>query len=254
MKSTTLITLTILIIFGFIKADAGWYECYNFSGTIDKSPITLSIQMREDYFGEKNKKDFNIIGVYKYDKNNAPIKLEGRRNSGDNKVVLYEVTGEKQTAAFEFEFSENESKGFWKNLSTAQKLPLNLKYVSKITDTAQENEFSNVEILQANSLKDFYFTGVYSKIKNQADAQMTELKIIRKTDNSVFQTLNFSKVEAPMGNLMTIIFDNIEADNKSKNFTIWSKIGRTGGYLTVNYNLKKKKFILNPNPKIDGPS
>ncbi len=254
MKSTSLITLTILILFGFIKANAGWYECYNFSGTIDKSPITLSIQMREDYFGEKNKKDFNIIGVYKYDKNNAPIKLEGRRNSADNKVVLYEFTNEKQTAAFEFEFSENESEGVWKNLSTAQKLPMNLKYISKITDTAQENAFSNVEILQANSLKDFYFIGVYSKNKNQADAQMTELKIIRKTDNSLFQTLNFSKIETPMGNLMTIIFDNIEADNKSRNFTIWSKVGRVGGYLTVNYNLKKKRFILNPNPKIDGPN
>ncbi|MEP6924078.1 MAG: hypothetical protein ABI954_06415 [Pyrinomonadaceae bacterium] len=137
---------------------------------------------------------------------------------------------------------------------TDQKLPLNLKYLSKLTDTTAEDQFTNVEILQANSLKDFYFIGVYSKNKNQEDAEMTQLKIIRKKDNALFQTLNFSKVETRTGNLMTVIFDNVEANNKSSNFTISNKAGRVGGYLTVNYNLKKKRFILNSKPRIDGPN
>ena len=250
MTKRTLITLAILLAFSFIKANAGWYECYNFSGTIDKSPITLSIQIREDYFGETNKKDFNVIGVYKYSENNAPVRLEGKRNSSNNKVVLYEVTGKRNTAAFEFDFSETESVGIWKNLLTAQKLPLNLKYVSKLSDLEKENQFADVEILQANSLKDFYFIGVYSKNKNQEDAAMTKLKIIRKKDNALFQTLSFS--EAETGNLMTVIFDNVEADNKSRNFTISSKVGRIGGYYAVKYNLKKKRFALNPQPIIEG--
>jgi hypothetical protein len=253
MIKRTLITLIILLAFSFIKANAGWYECYNFSGTIGKSPITLFIQMREGYFGEKDKKDFNVIGVYKYDRIRAPVRLEGKRNLSNNKIVLYEVTSKKQTATFEFDFSESESVGFWKNLLTDQKLPLNLKYVSKLTDTTAENQFTNVEILQADSLKDFYFIGVYSKNKNQADAEMTELKIIRKKDDTLFQTLNFYKVTTATGNLMTVIFDNVQANNKSKNFIISNKVGRVGGYLTVNYSLKKKRFVLNPKPIIEGP-
>src|SRR4051812_27565450 len=99
MTKRTLLTLTILFALSFIKAHAGWYECYNFSGTIDKSPIMLSIQMREGFFGEKDKKDFNVIGVYKYDKNNEPVRLEGKRDFSNNKVVLYAVVGDKPTAA-----------------------------------------------------------------------------------------------------------------------------------------------------------
>lgn len=254
MTKKTLILLISFFALSFTTVKAGWYECYNFSGAIDKSPITLSIQMREGYFGEPDKKDFNVIGVYKYDKHNTPIRLEGRRNPSDNKIILYELSGEKQTAVFEFEFSEKESEGFWKNLSTAQKLPLNLKYVSKMNDLEKENEFSGVEVLQAESLKDFYFIGVYSKNKESEDAQMNSLKILRKKDNSLFQTLDLSKAESPSGNLMTRIFDNIEAGNKSKNFTISSKAGRMGGFLTVNYNARKKNFILNPKPTVEGPN
>lgn len=253
MTKRTLLTLTILLALSFIEIHAGWYECYNFRGTIDKSPITLSIQVREGYFGEKDKKDFNLIGVYKYDENNAPIRLEGRRNLSDNKVVLYEVAGKKRTAAFEFDFSENESVGFWKNLSTNQTLPLNLKYVSKLLDTAKEHEFTDVEILQTHSLKDFYFIGVYSKNKNQEYADMKKLKIIRKRDNFLYQTLDFSMIETPTGNVMTVIFDNVETENKSNNFIISNKIGRMGGYLDVKYNLKKKRFIHNSKPVAEGP-
>ena len=168
--------------------------------------------------------------------------------------MLYEINGKKQTAVFEFDFSENESTGFWTNLLTKQKSPISLKYTSKILDTTPENQFTNVEILQANSLKDFYFIGLYSKNKDENDAQMTDLKIIKKKDNSLFQTLNFSKVENPTGNVMTIIFDNVETDNKLNGFTISNKIGRMGGHLTVNYDLKKKSFILNPKAKRDGPN
>jgi hypothetical protein len=121
---------------------------------------------------------------------------------------------------------------------------LNLKYVSKLLDTAKQHEFTDVEILQTHSLKDFYFIGVYSKNKNQEYAEMKKLKIIRKKDNFLFQTLDFSKIETPTGNVMTVIFDNVETENKSNNFVISNKIGRMGGYLDVKYNLKKKRFVL----------
>jgi hypothetical protein len=252
MIKKTLITLTMLIAFGFVRAEAGWYECYNFSGTIDKSPITLSLQIRAGYFGEKEKRHFNVIGLYKYDRVGVPVRLEGVRNTANDKVVLYELRGEKRTATFEFVFSENEAAGSWKNLSTNEERPLNLKFVSGLTDTATENQFAGIEILLADSLKDFYFVGVYSKNREQEDAEMKRLKIFRKKDGSLFQTLDLSAAETPAGNLMTVIFDNVEAGPKSKNFTIASKAGRTGGYFKVNYDLRKKRFVFDPKPVIEG--
>lgn len=80
---------------------------------------------------------------------------------------------------------------------------------------------------------------------------MTDLKIISKKTNQTFQTLNFDAVETPTGNLMTIIFDNVSI-NKTKAFIIYNSYGRVGGYLVVNYNSSKNRFLLNPEPIAEG--
>ena len=82
---------------------------------------------------------------------------------------------------------------------------------------------------------------------------MNDLKIIRKKDNSVFQTLNFAKADAPAGNVKTVIYDNIEPEKNSNRFLVWSDAGRMGGYFTVVYSVKKKRFVFSPKVKIDGP-
>ncbi len=232
---------------------AGWYKCYNYEGTIDKYPISFSIQITEDYFGEKGKKDFNINGIYKYDKHNNPIKLEGKIDFKTNKACIYEVINNKNTAAFEFYFSENTLNGTWTNLSTKKILPLHLNFLSKLVDTSEEDKFENIEIIQLNSLPDYYFIGIYSKVNGESRAKMDRLKIIRKNDNSIFQILDFSSIETETGNVRTIIYDNVEVvDVKTKELSIWNNIGRMGGYLTVKYNFKKNKFKVNPKPTIDG--
>lgn len=82
---------------------------------------------------------------------------------------------------------------------------------------------------------------------------MNKLKIIRKSDNSIFQILDFSKIETPTGNLMTVIYDNIINVNiKTKILIISNNIGRVGGYITVNFNPKTKKFDIDPEPVIEG--
>ncbi|MBS7256310.1 hypothetical protein [Flavobacterium branchiicola] len=234
---------------------AGWYECFGYKGKIDKYPISLSFQIKEGYFGEKNKKNFNLIGVYKYESHNNPIRLEGKLDFKKNKVLLYEINNGKYTATFEFEFSKDKSVGVWTNLATNKQLSLELSNTSILIDQIEENEFNNIEILQAASFTEFYFIGEYSKKENYDKAQMDRLKIINKKDNTVFQIIDFSKIKTLTGNIMTIIFDNVEIiDTKKKQFIVWNDVGRMGGYLTITFNSKTKKFKLDPNPVIDGPN
>lgn len=255
MKKHSLTLFLFFLSLALTKAQAGWYECYNFKGTIDKYSMTLSIQVRDGYFGKKDKNDFNIIGVYKYDKQNNPIRLEGKINFKDNKALLYEISNSNYSATFEFDFSETECDGFWRNLSTNKTMPLHLNYVSKLIDTVEENQSANIEILQANSLRDFYLVGIYSKTAGEGSAHMDKLQIIKKKDNILFQTIDFSTVESKTGNVATIIYDNVEVEDLgAKKLSVWNDIGRMGGYLTITFSPKTQKFTLNPKPKIDGPN
>jgi hypothetical protein len=255
MTKRILTILTVLFVLSITRVYAGWYECYNFNGTIDKYPISLSIQVLKGYFGEPDKKAFNLIGVYKYNNHNEPINLEGKLDYKNNKVLLYEISNKKHTASFKFEFSESECNGVWTNLSTNKQLPLHLTYVSKLTDTAETDQFNNIQILQYSSLKELYFVGVYSKIAGERRAQMDKLRIIRKKDNSIFQVIDFSEVDTQTGNIWTIIFGNVETFNATTNeFKVWNNIGKMGGLLTIKFNTKTQKFKLNPNPIPDGPN
>jgi hypothetical protein len=253
MKKSLFTILTFVL--AVTNTYAGWYECFSYKGKIDKYSISLSFQIKEGYFGEKSKKDFNIIGVYKYDSYNNPIRLEGTFDYKKNKILLYEINNDKYTATFEFNFSKDKCAGVWTNLLTNKRLPLQLTNTSILIDQIEENEFNNIDILQAGSLEGFYFIGVYSKKRNHDTAQMDRLKIINKKDNAVFQTIDFSKIETLTGNIRTIIFDNVEiTDSKKKELIVWNDIGRMGGYLTIQFDSKTNKFKLDPKPTIDGPN
>ena len=190
------------------------------------------------------------MGVYKYDKHNDPIRLEGQFNTTDQKVILYELSNNNYSATFSFEFSQIEIHGTWKSNTSNQELPLHLNFVSKLVDTLESNQFDGIEILQSKTLPDFYFVGTYSKSTDDDRAKMNKLLIFKKKDNTLFQSIDFSKIETATGNVMTIIYDNIDVENKqSKKVTVSNNVGRMGGYLTITYNAKTKKFILNPNPK-----
>jgi hypothetical protein len=254
MISKNLLAILMILLLSCAKTYAGWYECYNFKGTIGKDSVLLSIQIREGSVGEGDKKEFNIAGVYKYDKQNNPLKLEGTINFNAYQVLLYEMNKGKQTATLRFDFYKNECSGFRKDLSTNQESALHLSFVSEFSDKNRENNFNNISILQTNSFKEFYFIGVYSKEAGEERAHMDQLKIISKKDNTLFQIIDFSSVESQTGNIKTIIFDNVEiTDDKKKEFVVWNDAGRMGGLLTVKFNPKLNKFKLNPNPVPDGP-
>ena len=242
----------ILLLFFFliaVKGFAGWYEVYNFTGKIDKFPVTFSLQVRSGYFGESEKKDNNVIGVYKYDKFNNPIRLEGKFDQKNNRIEVYELDAkDKISATFSLILKSKTLSGTWKNNQKQLNVTLQLK--DKLSDLANE-QYQNIEILQYQTLKDYYFVGIYKKDSKSKDAVMRDLKIINKKTNQTFQTLNFDAVETPTGNLMTIIFDNVSADI-TNDFIIFNSYTRVGGYLMVKYNSAKKRFVLNPVPIAEG--
>lgn len=248
MKSKPILILVFLILTA-AKTFAGWYEVYNFTGFVDKYPVTLSFQVYDGYFGETQKKHYNIIGVYKYDKFNNPIRLAGEFDQNTYQLEINELDADENiTAIFSLDFIKNELNGTWK--SGNKELQVNLKLKNKLSDLGEE-EFRNIEILQSNSLKDFYFVGIYSKQNESQDTYMNGLRIFNKKTNQLLQTLGFEEVETPTGNVMTIIYDNVTTD-ETNDFIISNDIGRIGGYLLVAYNPKKNLFFLDPVPVIEG--
>lgn len=248
MKSKLLLLITFFILIS-ANTFARWYEVYNFTGFIGKYPVILSFQVNEGYFGEAGKKDYNLIGVYKYDKFNNPIRLEGKFDLNTNQLEINEVdSNQKTTATFSLDFIKNELNGTWK--SGNKELSVHLKLKNQISDLGEE-EFRNIEILQYNSLKDFYFVGIYSKNRESQDVYMNGLRIFHKKNNQLLQTLGFEEVETPTGNVATIIYDNVMT-TEGNNFIIYNEIGRMGGYLLVDYNPKKNLFFLDPVPVIEG--
>jgi len=246
---TKLIVLVATLILTSVKTFAGWYNTCNYTGLIDRYPVTLSFQVKEGYFGEPAKRHYNVIGVYKYDKVNHPIRLEGVFNQSTQELKIYEIgTGNKVSATFHLYFSPQQLTGTWS--SGKSKLKVNLRLVNRLSDLADE-AFDNIQILQFPSLQHYYFIGVYAKKSNSTDAHMRGLKIIDKATNKTFQILNFEHIETPTGNVMTIIYDNITA-GKDNDFLVSNQIGRVGGYLNVNFNIKNKQFVLNPEPVAEG--
>ena len=248
MKAKFFLLATAFILIS-VKSFAGWYKTYNYTGLVGRYPVTLSFQIKEGYFGEPAKKHYNVIGVYKYDKLNHPIRLEGVFNQSTQEVKIYEIgTNNMISATFHLNFSPQQLTGSWSRGKS--KLKVNLRLVNRLSDLSDE-AFDNIQILQFSSLQHYYFIGVYAKKSNSTEAHMCELKIINKETNKTFQILNFEDIETPTGNVMTIIYDNITT-GKDNNFLISNQIGRIGGYLNVNFNIKNKQFVLNPEPVAEG--
>jgi hypothetical protein len=248
MKAKLFLLATAFILIS-VKSFAGWYNTYNYTGLVGRYPVTLSFQIKEGYFGEPAKKGFNIIGVYKYDKVNHPIRLEGVFNQNTQTIKIYEIgVGNKVAATFHLNFSLQQLTGTWS--SSTSKLKVNLRLADRLSDRSDES-FDNIQILQYPSLKNYYFIGIYAKKSESTEAHMRALKIMDKRTNKTFQTFNFDNIETPTGNLMTIIYDNITI-GKGNSFLVSNQIGRVGGYLNVDFNIKEKQFVLDPEPVAEG--
>ncbi len=247
--------IIVLCLSAVTQSMAGWYECYNFEGKVGDYPITLYIQRVDGYYGDADKKHFNLAGVYKYNHINTPIVLEGVLDTVSGKVALYEQDEDGSISAFTFSLVEGGMvEGGWISTDDNAHKQLTLQFVSMLRDKVDSDDYEDIPILQQAALTNFYFVGKYSKKAGKNSAVMTSLDIIRKSDNKVFQTLDFSNIETATGNVSTIIFQNIDVPIKQQNsFLIWNGIGRIGGYLNVHFDRKRNRFVMNTTPVIDGP-
>lgn len=109
-----------------------------------------------------------------------------------------------------------------------------------------ETEFNNIDFLQANSTKDFYFKLVISKKKKEA-AKIVGIKVLSKKDGRLIQTITGINV----GIFLRI--EHITTENKDYNFDgdnndfrISSTKNLYGGSLTTefySYDKKQKKYV-----------
>ena len=233
--------IILLLLLIAIQVKAGWYEVYTFKGRIGKYPITLSFQKNDGYWGKKEK--YNLIGLYKYDKFNTPITLKGYIK--DKKVELFVVKNKKKLEKFMFDFSTTKSDGIWSNLKKNSSLPLTLQYIHTIDDRGSSDSFKGLEVVQKVSFKKYYFVAVYKLDKKMPTmAFMSSLKIIEKQSNKLFQEIKFTDDSKEVGNIMTSIFDNIEAvEEKKKLFYLNNNLGRMGDTFIFCWDNKKKKFV-----------
>lgn len=254
--------LIIILLFISDTASAGWYECYNFEGKINQSSITLSFQYLPGYFGGLETADLNLIGCYKYDRYNTPIKIRGIWEKENHLILIYELDGDDNITAF-FRLEESAPgiwRGYWEDRGVGKKLQVEnrveIHLTSQLNDTKEAYAFSGVEMLQAACLPDYYFVGVYTKDSTPyRHAYMTALKIISKKDDTIFQTLNFDDYFYDIGNVRTIIYDNVELNTvgyTDGSFRIWCDAGKMGGYYDVFLSLTENKFEVAPEPFIDG--
>ena len=145
----------IILLFVSSTVSAGWYECYNFKGHIDSYPVSFSLQYRPGYFGASP--DLNIIGVYKYDRHNTPIRTKGTWTKADGVMVVHELDGDgNSTAIFRLEESAHGVwRGTWKLAGGDREREVELHLTSQLDDREQEYAFNGIEMLQAMSLPDY---------------------------------------------------------------------------------------------------
>jgi hypothetical protein len=255
MKTFSLTQVFLLLILCSATAKAGWYECYNFRGTIGGEPITLSIQLVNSYL-DSHKKSFTVSGIYKRDKVNEPVKLTGELDLNYKKAILYESSAtSKHAASFEFDFSLVASEGVWRDLASDRAMPVHLDYVSKLRDFVDGDSAQKVEILQSDSFKDLYFVGIYSMKAGDDRVQMDKLKIIRKKDGTQLQVIELSKLAYTSGNIITIIYDNVQVfDRKTRELLLWNNTGRMGGTTSITFDRKTRRFRLHPKSHVEGPN
>lgn len=258
MKRHFLPLLLLVLVLSSVTVSAGWYECYNFRGTIGGKPITLSIQLVNSYL-DSHKKSFTVSGVYKLDTTNDPIRLTGEMDLDYKKAVLFETSAydpvpkEKKRVRIEFDFSNTTSDGVWMDLVTNTSKPVHLERISKLRDFEPGDNAKNVEILLANSLSDVFFVGVYSMKDGDDRARMDLLKVIRKKDGAELQHFDLSKLAYTSGNIKTIIYDNVEVFNKrTRELLLWNNTGRMGGTTSITFDRKTHRFRLHPKPHIEG--
>lgn len=238
----------------------GWYECYNFEGTVGKYPVAVSLQIMGRAFSQKHV--FDVNGNYRYRRTNTPILLRGTYDVRTSRMKLYEYSENlingtfhslpdslrDSTAVFEFDFDTSTIQGNWTNLKTDRILPLHLNFISRFDDKSSTATDIPVAIPQSFSTEDKYFVGEYAyDPDNDSRGRMVCLKIYDKKTDSLFQNIDFSNCAVSMGNVSTSIHTNVSITENG--FWIWADVGKMGTEIDFRIKGEKNRYELTEEDK-----
>ena len=231
-----------LIFYGYGEASESWYVVNNYTGTIGKYPIHLSIQSYD--FGS----DINIEGSYYYDHHNSPIALYGKETSGEielceisNKTDFkkYIITGDKyDPLQCPFKITKNGQtlKGKWEGNSI--KLDVMLSKVASMNKTEIISKNGVLEVPFWGQTDKHIFIGIYEKYENEI--VIHKINVVDKKSGHVIQTITPQDNQCDFGFYMTPIYQNMEQFSDS---SISLNCYSTNADVTVEYEFENNKYV-----------
>ncbi|CAI1009241.1 Uncharacterised protein [Serratia rubidaea] len=248
ISKMSLSDLMVLFIFswgvgcGYSEARESWYVVDNYTGTIGKYPVHLSIQSYA--FGS----DVNIEGSYYYDHHNSPIVLFGKEKDGD--IVLceifskedfekYIVSGDKYNATecpFRITKHGQVLKGEWKNKNV--KLDIVLSKFSSMNESNITSKNGELDVPFWGQTDKHSFIGVYEKDKD--GVVINKIKVISKENGHVVQIINIQDKRCDFGFHMTPIYQNME---KFSNSSILLNCNSTNSEIEIEYVFVNGKYV-----------
>ncbi|MGO2441565.1 MAG: hypothetical protein ACTH8B_17000 [Serratia proteamaculans] len=229
---------------GYSEASESWYVVDNYTGTIGKYPVHLSIQSYD--FGS----DVNVEGSYYYDHHNSPIVLFGKESAGD--IVLceisskedferYIVSGDKYDATkcpFRITKHDQTLKGEWKNKNI--NLDIILSKVASMDKSNITSKNGELDVPFWGSTDKHSFVGVYKQ--GNDGVTINEIKVLSKNDSQVIQVINPQSKKCDFGFYMTPIYQNVERFSSS---SISLNCYSTNSDFSVEYRLKGNEYLKN---------
>lgn len=201
------------------NALAGWYQVKNYEGSVGPDPVHLSLQ-RYDGFGS----GITVEGSYFYDAGQSPVALYGKADG--TKLTLCEIADDKQLdrvlvtgsktpidttgCPLSLDISQGGATGTW--IKGSERLPVVLRQVAGLDDTAEGKVSGNVEIPFWTQTAAHRFTGIFTK--TSAGICMTRLQIIDKMKKKTVQSIRFDDADCNAGMLMTPIYMNVEKEDE----------------------------------------
>lgn len=234
--------LTIVLQVLALQVFAGWYECYTYKGQVAGVNVKAYIQLRE--INATSKDSIPVSGIYKYENINEPIVLEGYLINNKS-LELIEYHDNVAFAKLTLQWGNKTLDGKWE--SDRKNYKICLMETGKLIDTESELVNDSVDILMSSLFREEYIMATYYKSEDDYRARISELKIISKQINQVRHIIKFEHEDTPVGNIMTTIFANITAWEKTvdseKSLEIVEDVGRMGESYFMTYNSKTNTFI-----------
>ena len=214
-----------------------------YTGKIGKHSVHAAIQIY----------DKNIYGVYYYDNQLVTTELAGHFLN-DGRIVLNNITSEKSRdysllqklggKTLTLNLSVGGAVGTLTDIHSV--LPVSLVKTGYLDDTDKTFKADDIEIPMVTSSKKHFFLAEYQYYERNGSQRswINELRIFDRHSHKKIQTIKFYHKPdewAREGNVMTVIFQNIELDKNTMFLNIDN--GRMGEYRRFKFNFKKQKYI-----------